>query len=220
MHNTRVYPRQGQKDYSRCLRLSQCCITSSSSSPDSVKGAALRSNSRYTSSQSRRATANRQVDPATPYLCYSPRSPRMRRCGLHWEYFFQSRIRRMWNDTVRRQTESSFIAADVNNTPTLNRGRDELYLEGGGVVNCQPVRFPNVLNLCGFPCLAPLGNHFLTNPVLQTHAGASPYDTMLAQGYNQPFTATGRFSNLPIICLFLTSYLMHLPYLVCFCHLS
>uniref|UniRef100_A0A8C4IBU5 Latrophilin-1 n=1 Tax=Dicentrarchus labrax TaxID=13489 RepID=A0A8C4IBU5_DICLA len=73
----------------------------------------------------------------------------------------RSRIRRMWNDTVRRQTESSFIAADVNNTPTLNR--------------------------------APLGNHFLTNPVLQTHAGASPYDTMLAQGYNQPFTSTGTF---------------------------
>uniref|UniRef100_A0A4W6DIC7 Adhesion G protein-coupled receptor L1a n=1 Tax=Lates calcarifer TaxID=8187 RepID=A0A4W6DIC7_LATCA len=71
----------------------------------------------------------------------------------------RSRIRRMWNDTVRRQTESSFIAADVNNTPTLNR--------------------------------AALGNHFLTNPVLQTHAGASPYDTMLAQGYNQPFTSTG-----------------------------
>uniref|UniRef100_A0A7N8XB11 Adhesion G protein-coupled receptor L1-like n=1 Tax=Mastacembelus armatus TaxID=205130 RepID=A0A7N8XB11_9TELE len=104
--------RKGQKDYGRCLRFSQCCATSSSSSPDSVKGAALRSNSRYTSSQSRR-----------------------------------SRIRRMWNDTVRRQTESSFIAADVNNTPTLNR--------------------------------AALGNHFLTNPVLQTHAGASPYDTIL-----------------------------------------
>ncbi|KAF0037664.1 hypothetical protein F2P81_010538 [Scophthalmus maximus] len=121
--------RKGQKDYGRCLRLSQCCATSSSSSPDSVKGSALRSNSRYTSSQSRRATANRQ-----------------------------SRIRRMWNDTVRRQTESSFIAADVNNTPTLNR--------------------------------AALGNHFLTNPVLQTHAGASPYDTMLAQGYSQPFTST------------------------------
>uniref|UniRef100_A0A3B4ZKE3 Latrophilin-1-like n=1 Tax=Stegastes partitus TaxID=144197 RepID=A0A3B4ZKE3_9TELE len=116
--------RKVSKDYGRCLRLSQCCAPSSSSSPDSVKGAALRSNSRYTSSQSRR-----------------------------------SRIRRMWNDTVRRQTESSFIAADVNNTPTLNR--------------------------------AALGNHFLTNQVLQTHAGASPYDTMLAQGYNQPFTSTG-----------------------------
>ncbi|KAK0136660.1 Adhesion G protein-coupled receptor L1 [Merluccius polli] len=121
--------RKGQKDYSRCLRLSQCCGSSSSSSPDSVKGAALRSNNRYSSSQARRATANRQ-----------------------------SRIRRMWNDTVRRQTESSFIAADVNNTPTLSR--------------------------------AALGNHFLTNPVLQTHPGASPYDTLLAQGYSQPFTST------------------------------
>ncbi|XP_057700205.1 adhesion G protein-coupled receptor L1-like isoform X1 [Corythoichthys intestinalis] len=127
--------RKGQKDYGRCLRLSQCCATSSSSSPDSMKGAALRSNSRYSSNQGRRATAIRQ-----------------------------SRIRRMWNDTVRRQTESSFIAADVNSTPTLNR--------------------------------AALGNHFLTNPVLQTHTGASPYDTMLAQGYNQPFTATvGTFRN-------------------------
>lgn len=34
----------------------------------------------------------------------------------------QSRIRRMWNDTVRKQTESSFMAGDVNSTPTLNRG--------------------------------------------------------------------------------------------------
>uniref|UniRef100_A0A8C7ZJZ0 Adhesion G protein-coupled receptor L1 n=1 Tax=Oryzias sinensis TaxID=183150 RepID=A0A8C7ZJZ0_9TELE len=116
--------RKVRKDYGRCIRLSRCCASSASSSPDSVKGAALRSNSRYTS---------------TPLS--------------------QSRIRRMWNDTVRRQTESSFIAADVNNTPTLNR--------------------------------AALGNHFLTNQVLQTHAGASPYDTMLAQGYSQPFTSTG-----------------------------
>uniref|UniRef100_A0A663FF59 Adhesion G protein-coupled receptor L1 n=1 Tax=Aquila chrysaetos chrysaetos TaxID=223781 RepID=A0A663FF59_AQUCH len=34
----------------------------------------------------------------------------------------QSRIRRMWNDTVRKQTESSFMAGDLNSTPTLNRG--------------------------------------------------------------------------------------------------
>uniref|UniRef100_A0A8C1U2M3 Adhesion G protein-coupled receptor L1 n=1 Tax=Cyprinus carpio TaxID=7962 RepID=A0A8C1U2M3_CYPCA len=33
-----------------------------------------------------------------------------------------SRIRRVWNDTVRRQTESSFMAAEINNTPTLTRG--------------------------------------------------------------------------------------------------
>ncbi|XP_038840315.1 adhesion G protein-coupled receptor L1-like, partial [Salvelinus namaycush] len=118
--------RKGHKDYGKCVRHSQCCdCSSTTSSPGSVKGAALRANSRYCSTN-------------------------------------QSRIRRMWNDTVRRQTESSFIAADVNNTPTLNR--------------------------------AGLGNHFLTNPVLQTHPRVSPYDSLLAQGYSQPspglFTST------------------------------
>uniref|UniRef100_A0A8C6M085 Adhesion G protein-coupled receptor L1-like n=1 Tax=Nothobranchius furzeri TaxID=105023 RepID=A0A8C6M085_NOTFU len=80
------------------------------------------------------------------------------RCSSSLQQPLHNRIRRMWNDTVRRQTESSFIASDANNTPTLNR--------------------------------AALGNHFLTNQMLQTHA-ASPYDTILAQGYNQPFTSTG-----------------------------
>ncbi|XP_045546703.1 adhesion G protein-coupled receptor L1 isoform X4 [Salmo salar] len=127
--------RKGHKDYGKCVRHSQCCdCSSTTSSPGSLKGAALRANNRYCSTnQTRRATANRQ-----------------------------SRIRRMWNDTVRRQTESSFIAADVNTTPTLNR--------------------------------AGLGNHFLTNPVLQTHPRVSPYDSLLAQGYSQPspglFTST------------------------------
>ncbi|XP_028978162.2 adhesion G protein-coupled receptor L1, partial [Esox lucius] len=133
--------RKGRKDYGKCMRHSQCCgCSSATSSPGSVKGAALRANNRYCSNnQARRATANRQ-----------------------------SRIRRMWNDTVRRQTESSFIAADVNNTPPLNR--------------------------------AGLGNHFLTNPVLQTHPGVSPYNTLLAQGYSQPspslFTSTGTFRDI------------------------
>ncbi|KAK6300951.1 hypothetical protein J4Q44_G00290490 [Coregonus suidteri] len=133
--------RKGHKDYGKCVRHSQCCgCSSSTSSPGSVKGAALRASNRYCSTnQARRATANRQ-----------------------------SRIRRMWNDTVRRQTESSFIAADVNNTPTLNR--------------------------------AGLGNHFLTNPVLQTHPRVSPYDSLLAQGYSQPspglFTSTGTFRDI------------------------
>ncbi|MEQ2168405.1 hypothetical protein GOODEAATRI_013974 [Goodea atripinnis] len=44
----------------------------------------------------------------------------------------------MWNDTVRRQTESSFIAADVNNTPTLNRGEVwALAFLSGGVSQSQ-----------------------------------------------------------------------------------
>lgn len=64
----------------------------------------------------------------TPWISES-----LRLCLSFWQllsltlsglFLFQSRIRRMWNDTVRRQTESSFIAADINNTPTLNRGKD------------------------------------------------------------------------------------------------
>ncbi|XP_028855531.1 adhesion G protein-coupled receptor L2 isoform X5 [Denticeps clupeoides] len=40
----------------------------------------------------------------------------------------QSRIRRMWNDTVRKQSESSFISADINSTSTLNQGMTANYL--------------------------------------------------------------------------------------------
>uniref|UniRef100_I3J0L6 Adhesion G protein-coupled receptor L1 n=1 Tax=Oreochromis niloticus TaxID=8128 RepID=I3J0L6_ORENI len=86
----------------------------------------------------------------------------------------QSRIRRMWNDTVRKQTESSFMAGDINSTPTLNR--------------------------------ATMGNHLLTNPVLQTRSGTSPYNTLLAESFTPPspgvFNSTGykyneHFSSLP-----------------------
>ncbi|XP_065451916.1 adhesion G protein-coupled receptor L3 isoform X49 [Chrysemys picta bellii] len=34
----------------------------------------------------------------------------------------RSRIRRMWNDTVRKQSESSFITGDINSSASLNRG--------------------------------------------------------------------------------------------------
>ncbi|XP_041126395.1 adhesion G protein-coupled receptor L2-like isoform X4 [Polyodon spathula] len=40
----------------------------------------------------------------------------------------QSRIRRMWNDTVRKQSESSFITGDINSTSTLNQGMTGNYL--------------------------------------------------------------------------------------------
>ncbi|XP_056277407.1 adhesion G protein-coupled receptor L2-like isoform X4 [Pseudoliparis swirei] len=40
----------------------------------------------------------------------------------------QSRIRRMWNDTVRKQSESSFISGDINSTATLNQGMTGNYL--------------------------------------------------------------------------------------------
>ncbi|XP_035281754.1 adhesion G protein-coupled receptor L3-like isoform X7 [Anguilla anguilla] len=44
----------------------------------------------------------------------------------------QSRIRRMWNDTVRKQSESSFITGDVNSSASLNRGP---YRETKGILN-------------------------------------------------------------------------------------
>ncbi|XP_018610090.1 adhesion G protein-coupled receptor L1-like isoform X2 [Scleropages formosus] len=128
------------KEYSKCLRHSYCCSRSStSSSHGSLKTSALRANNRYyTGSQARHASTNRQ-----------------------------SRIRRMWNDTVRKQTESSFMAGDINSTPSLNR--------------------------------AAMGNHLLTNPVLQTRSGTSPYNTLLAESFNPTspgvFNSTGTFRD-------------------------
>uniref|UniRef100_A0A8C1ET99 Adhesion G protein-coupled receptor L1a n=1 Tax=Cyprinus carpio carpio TaxID=630221 RepID=A0A8C1ET99_CYPCA len=92
----------------------------------------------------------------------------------------QSRIRRMWNDTVRKQTESSFMAGDINSTPTLNRGT--------------------------------MGNHLLTNPVLQTRTGTSPYNTLLAETFTPPspgvFNSTG-METLPLNGNFNNSYSLH-----------
>ncbi|XP_061838061.1 adhesion G protein-coupled receptor L1 isoform X3 [Nerophis lumbriciformis] len=82
------------KEYSKCLRHSYCCSRASTASAHgSMKNSGLRANNRYYSgTQARHAAVHRQ-----------------------------SRIRRMWNDTVRKQTESSFMAGDINSTPTLNR---------------------------------------------------------------------------------------------------
>ncbi|XP_075719991.1 adhesion G protein-coupled receptor L3 isoform X3 [Rhinoderma darwinii] len=44
----------------------------------------------------------------------------------------QSRIRRMWNDTVRKQSESSFITGEINSSASLNR---EPYRETKGILN-------------------------------------------------------------------------------------
>uniref|UniRef100_A0A674PPR3 Si:ch1073-186i23.1 n=1 Tax=Takifugu rubripes TaxID=31033 RepID=A0A674PPR3_TAKRU len=45
------------------------------------------------------------------------------RSTAHYSSATQSRIRRMWNDTVRKQSESSFISGDINSTSTLNQGK-------------------------------------------------------------------------------------------------
>lgn len=33
----------------------------------------------------------------------------------------------MWNDTVRKQSESSFITGDINSSASLNRGNYKLF---------------------------------------------------------------------------------------------
>ncbi|XP_075894602.1 adhesion G protein-coupled receptor L1-like isoform X2 [Nelusetta ayraudi] len=147
------------KEYSKCLRHSYCCSrTSTTSSHGSLKNSGLRANNRYYSgSQARHAAAHRQVR-AGPSHTFTQ---------LHSEGGTHSRIRRMWNDTVRKQTESSFMAGDINSTPTLNR--------------------------------ATMGNHLLTNPVLQTRSGTSPYNTLLAESFTPPspgvFNSTGTFRD-------------------------
>ncbi|XP_042573671.1 adhesion G protein-coupled receptor L2-like isoform X8 [Cyprinus carpio] len=81
-----------RKEYSKCLRQSQCCSALPSEGPHAVnKPSASRSTARYSSAT-------------------------------------QSRIRRMWNDTVRKQSESSFISGDINSTSTLNQGMSGNYL--------------------------------------------------------------------------------------------
>ncbi|CAM5125128.1 unnamed protein product, partial [Natator depressus] len=101
----------------------------------------------------------------------------------------QSRIRRMWNDTVRKQTESSFMAGDINSTPTLNRGETP-----PPSTPCPaPPRSTPTLNRDETPPRSTptlnhgtMGNHLLTNPVLQTRGGTSPYNTLIAEsvGFN------------------------------------
>ncbi len=138
------------KEYSKCLRHSYCCSrTSTTSSHGSLKNSALRANNRYyTGSQARHAAVHRQVthmhtDSIAIYrfIFHIP---------IHPAHLFQSRIRRMWNDTVRKQTESSFMAGDLNSTPTLNRG-ETLILSVSvlkWLVFFTNVLFKKVISLC------------------------------------------------------------------------
>ncbi|CDQ94804.1 unnamed protein product [Oncorhynchus mykiss] len=117
------------KEYSKCLRHSYCCSRSSTtSSHGSLKNSALRANNRYyTGNQARHAAAHRQVSERTythtrthTTNTYTPHTHIYN--IISYCLFLSSRIRRMWNDTVRKQTESSFMAGDINSTPSLNRG--------------------------------------------------------------------------------------------------
>ncbi|GAA6067619.1 adhesion G protein-coupled receptor L1-like [Tachysurus ichikawai] len=71
----------------------------------------------------------------------------------------------MWNDTVRKQTESSFMASDINSTPTLNRALFFMCLSQSPPYLCLPhvpvsvlseppqTSYPPCPSIC--PCLCP-----------------------------------------------------------------
>ncbi|XP_076852112.1 adhesion G protein-coupled receptor L3-like isoform X2 [Brachyhypopomus gauderio] len=97
-----VLQKKVRKEYGKCLRTHCYSGKSVDSSMGSGKSSVSRAPGRYSSGS--------QVH----------HQPCMTNCSqLHYE---QSRIRRMWNDTVRKQSESSFITGDINSSATINRG--------------------------------------------------------------------------------------------------
>nr|XP_055059531.1 adhesion G protein-coupled receptor L2-like isoform X2 [Misgurnus anguillicaudatus] len=83
----------------------------------------------------------------------------------------QSRIRRMWNDTVRKQSESSFISGDINSTSTLNQGMTGNYLLTNPLLRPHDTNNPYnnllaetiVCNTPSPPAFHSPGQHSLTN---------------------------------------------------------
>uniref|UniRef100_A0A3B1JGD7 Si:ch1073-186i23.1 n=1 Tax=Astyanax mexicanus TaxID=7994 RepID=A0A3B1JGD7_ASTMX len=83
----------------------------------------------------------------------------------------QSRIRRMWNDTVRKQSESSFISGDINSTSTLNQGMTGNYLLTNPLLRAHDTNNPYnnllaetiVCNTPSPPVFHSPGQHSLSN---------------------------------------------------------
>ncbi|EMP33695.1 Latrophilin-1 [Chelonia mydas] len=58
----------------------------------------------------------------------------------------QSRIRRMWNDTVRKQSESSFITGDINSSASLNRAMTNLNIPALSIFLVSHAAFERALH--------------------------------------------------------------------------
>lgn len=152
------------KEYSKCLRHSYCCIRSPpGGAHGSLKTSAMRSNTRYyTGTQvpelgpgARQGSLGLSVRPGSPKggQCFAQvpggghQASGLRKLleggqlegPLMSGLYPQSRIRRMWNDTVRKQTESSFMAGDINSTPTLNRGETVSLVPGFSPLRSWPM---------------------------------------------------------------------------------
>ncbi|XP_054634890.1 adhesion G protein-coupled receptor L3 isoform X12 [Dunckerocampus dactyliophorus] len=95
-----ILQKKVRKEYGKCLRTHCCSGKSVETSISSSKTTTSRTPGRY-------STGSQVSLPACTPGRYSTADS-------------QSRIRRMWNDTVRKQ-ESSFITGDINSSATLNR---------------------------------------------------------------------------------------------------
>nr|XP_045360675.1 adhesion G protein-coupled receptor L3 isoform X11 [Camelus bactrianus] len=105
----------------------------------------------------------------------------------------QSRIRRMWNDTVRKQSESSFITGDINSSASLNRGAMANHLISNALL--RPHGTNNPYNtLLGEPAVC-------NNPSVSMYNAQGVLEFILIFSSESPiyvaFMATFYFSFLP-----------------------
>ncbi|XP_075060888.1 adhesion G protein-coupled receptor L3 isoform X5 [Mixophyes fleayi] len=127
-----VLQKKVRKEYGKCLRTHCCSGKSMDNSIGSTKPSGSQVPGRYSS--------------GSQTACYPPTTHCQRKhagaVAGTWKMSRdppdilntrpQSRIRRMWNDTVRKQSESSFITGEINSSASLNR---EPYRETKGLLN-------------------------------------------------------------------------------------
>ncbi|XP_051675746.2 adhesion G protein-coupled receptor L3 isoform X7 [Oryctolagus cuniculus] len=102
----------------------------------------------------------------------------------------QSRIRRMWNDTVRKQSESSFITGDINSSASLNR---EPYRETKGLLNnARDTSVMDTLPLNGNHgnSYSIAGGEYLSNCVQILDRGYHPNETALEKKILKELTSS------------------------------
>ncbi|XP_043952775.1 adhesion G protein-coupled receptor L3-like isoform X6 [Gambusia affinis] len=95
----------------------------------------------------------------------------------------QSRIRRMWNDTVRKQSESSFMTGDINSSASLNRGAMANHLIPNALLRPHGTNNPyNTLLGESAVYNNPLGMYNIQEGILNNARDTSVMDTLPLNG--------------------------------------
>ncbi|XP_072918653.1 adhesion G protein-coupled receptor L2 isoform X3 [Hemitrygon akajei] len=136
---------------------------------------------------------------------HSSAKPSTNRTSARYSSGSQSRIRRMWNDTVRKQSESSFISGEINSTSTLNQGMTGNYLLTNPLLRPHGTNNPyNTLLAETVVFNAPSADVFSspvtyreTRPSLNNGRDASTMDTLPLNGnFNNSYSIqNGDFGN-------------------------